>query len=243
MMKYLYLVLMASLLLGLNTLSLEALDGFVSSELENTPRVFCLNSTTGESLDGAVIPEADGGHRFDCTALEGNTNDAVTILIQGRLRATTVPDASCVEAPGGDTTIGQLPCEDDVPNNVPATAMDLLGDVYTFQANAGDMVDIRVDTVDRGDGLADLNPGLSLFGPNGIPIIGGIGTLPCSFQPACDHIGCPHVATQLPATGTYTAIVIDTPTTPDACTGGAYTITGDGTGGLTLVRDDGTAEF
>ncbi|ETW95333.1 MAG: hypothetical protein ETSY1_31075 [Candidatus Entotheonella factor] len=239
MQPCMYSTLTAILLLGLAALHVNAQDGTVSSDFDTIERVFCLNSTTGGSIDGAVMVEADGGYRFDCTALEGGANDAVTILIQGTLRETTAPSpSSCAQTPGGDTTLGQAPCMEDVPDNIPATAMDLFGDIYSFQANAGDLVDIRVDTVDRGDGLADLHPGLTLIGPNGMPIIDGLGTVPCSFAPACDHVGCPRISTSLPATGTYTAIIIDVPTTPDTCTGGAYTLTGDGTGGLILIGDD-----
>ena len=244
-MQHRYWIWITAFLLGFAPLQVAALEGTVSSEFESIERVFCLNSTTGGHTEGAVVSEADGGYRFDCTSLEGGANDAVTILIQGILQETMPPPSPslCAEVPGGDTTIGQPPCMEEALNNIPATAMDLIGDSYTFQGTAGDTVDIRVDTVDRGDGLSSLNPGMTLIDPNGASVIDGIGTEPCSFLPTCTHFGCPRISTQLTVTGTYTVIIIDVPTTPDTCTGGGYALIGDGTGGLTLIGDDQTSDF
>ncbi len=243
-MQRMYWMVIAILLPGFMTLQINAQEGTVSSEFDTIERVFCLNSTTGSSTEAGVSGEADGSHRFDCRPFDGAGSDTVTILIQGTLRETLSPPlSSCAQAPGGDTTLGQAPCMDQAANNIPATAMDLIGDIYTFEANAGDTVDIRVDTVNRGDGLADLHPGMTLVDPNGVSVIDGITTEPCAFLPACSNVGCPRISTQLPMTGAYRVIIIDVPTTPDTCTGGAYTVIGDGTGGLTLTGDDRTSDF
>ncbi|PON12070.1 hypothetical protein C2W62_41550 [Candidatus Entotheonella serta] len=91
MMQCMYQVLTVTLLLGFAALSAHALEGTVSSAFERIDRVFCLNSTTGCSLEGAVVPEADGSYRFDCMSLDGGANDAITILIQGTLLPESPP--------------------------------------------------------------------------------------------------------------------------------------------------------
>lgn len=139
---------------------------------------------------------------------------------------------ACDTMPGGDVSQGQAPCEEDVPDNGPNAQTGVIGDVYAFEANAGDQIELQVDTTD-----ANLDPALQLLDQTGNLIASGDDEVPCAVPLVCQHT-CPQIVQTIPASGTYFVVVLDTAS--ESCTGGSYEVTADGTGGITLIGDDTT---
>ena len=244
MFRRLYGLLGGVASIGLCALPAMALEGSVSPALESVQRVFCLNTTTGESLDAIVTMDADGNHRYDCSELAGTTGDAMSILVQGTFVEATPPPpplaANCVELLTADTVVGDFTCSEDVPDNNPTSLpAGLIGDVYTFTASAGASGTVTIDTVDRGDGLANLAPGLILLAPNGIPIEGAVNEVDCTVPPVCGG-RCPQMSGTIAVPGAYQLIVVDTPGVDDTCNGGDYSMMTTGVNGLSFtgIADD-----
>ncbi len=224
---------------GLCTLPAVALDGDISPDLESVQSVFCLNSTTGESVAATVMTDANGLHSFDCGQLTGEEGNTISILIQGTLAPTTPPQTeTCADVFEGGMTVEALSCTANVPDNNLGTAQTgLIGDVFTFQATPGASGTVTVDTTDRGDGRSNLAPAMVLLAPDGTPIEGSIDEVPCTFPPACGG-GCPQLSGTLDLPGQYQLIILDTPAIGPGCTGGDYRIMTTKTQGLTFVSFD-----
>ena len=133
----------------------------------------------------------------------------------------------------GDTSLGQEPCVSSALGN--GMTGDAVGDVYTFNGNAGATVSINVNTTDRGDGQSNLDPIAVVFAPSGASIGRGDDEVPCTFQPVCGF-ACPSITVSLPVTGRYTVLIVDSD--DEVCTGGDYAAIADGSAGLTLAQDD-----
>lgn len=132
----------------------------------------------------------------------------------------------------GDILLGQEPCTETLLDNPMAGGVDLQGHLYTFTANAGDAVDLRLDAA-----MNTLDPVLLLLGPNRDLLAIGDDELPCAVPLVCGG-ACPQIKGVIPATGNYLLIALDSPFVhdmPDVCTGGEYRATADGTGGLRLL--------
>ncbi len=147
-------------------------------------------------------------------------------------RTQTPMGQACDMVSSGDMSQGQAPCEEDLPNNNTTTARSgLIGDLYTFTANAGTQIDLRVNTTD-----ANLDPMLFLISPSGSLIASGDNEVPCAVPLACG-LACPQIAMTLQTSGTYSVVVLDSINT--TCRGGQYEVTADQTGGIRLIADDG----
>jgi hypothetical protein len=129
----------------------------------------------------------------------------------------------------GDILLGQEPCTETLRAHQATREIDVQGHIYTFAANAGDHVDLRLEAT-----ASTLDPALILLGPHQELLAMGDDELPCPVPLVCGG-ACPQIQGVLPTTGNYMLVALGSPLAPEMaamCTGGDYRLSADGTGGL-----------